>query len=898
MILGINNDRRRCNDHATFQAERADAACQWITNDLAFTGWLDAVPPASPVLAIYGDTGCGKSYLASFLIDFLHEKLWGFPKTAVYFQYCKSEKDAGTALGILSGLLYQLLQQHVSLNHLFKAWYEKQSGVVLSVQAMAEFFKERVRSLKRRSFIVIDGLDECDNATKGDLVKILTSICEETRCCRVIVVARPQERLKRLLCNAAQVNIKPSEDRDRIIVEHAVCSLALQDKARQELVDGLSKAAVGNVIWVKMMVKLVETRNLTAPGPIRKLLRAISCPQELLQVYSEIFQDAAKGDSDNEAVITTALEILAVARRPLKLSELDFAVALDAANRSGPSPSISSIDELEEYTDQNRVLALIRPFVTTSSVSDGGDVEVRLVHASLREAVLQYPPSSWASDRLSRDGGREAVLERRLLALCAQYLLFDEFNNLDLFSPEQQDADGLNYALPGSDVYEEGPEDGFEGDDVVATETASVDRSFDPRDQGFGGFFVYASCYWLDHLKFYRPTTESNLSAEAFVTLAIANSKRMQNWVEQYCRPECTVKKRFNYFAESVDPLVLIATFGSEELLRWLLSHYDPLDDAAFLPKSVQYTVNSIFQDGYDLGAVEVLFHDPHTGPELQTFDFFYNLIGSWSKARFVKDRRMSSFDKLFDLIKFVSDTVETDNWANELLCIAAAHGCSPMVERLFQMAGPRPSLRDQLLEARDRGTRPFRHQSIGDAVWGGQPRMVEWLLKQPGIDAHLRHVDKDGWNVFHMSTQKAQPEVLDLLIPRFKEGVHQHDKNGETPLTLLIFGNRHLREQVLKCAKLIIELGEVNLQDEGLSTSTGQSALSEAVRAKDLPMVKLLVQLGKADPNTALVWSETGQPSLRDHWAYQTQDSSSSTEEGEMIRLLVSLVKDGLPTL
>ncbi|KAG9244617.1 hypothetical protein BJ878DRAFT_59934 [Calycina marina] len=78
-------------------------------------------------------------------------------------------------------------------------------------------------------------------------------------------------------------------------------------------------------------------------------------------------------------------------------------------------------------------------------------------------------------------------------------------------------------------------------------------------------------------------------------------------------------------------------------------------------------------------------------------------------------------------------------------------------------------------------------HQSIAEAVPGNHVDVVEYLLRQNGIEAPLQHRNSRGENVLLLAARLCNPAMFRLLAPRFKEGIHQTDNQKETALVRII---------------------------------------------------------------------------------------------------------------
>lgn len=186
------------------------------------------------------------------------------------------------------------------------------------------------------------------------------------------------------------------------------------------------------------------------------------------------------------------------------------------------------------------------------------------------------------------------------------------------------------------------------------------------------------------------------------------------------------------------------------------------------------------------------------------------------------------------------------------------------MVKRLFGEATRRPAMRDGLLRDVPRDSNcPNYHQSVGEAVWHNRVEILHYLLKQEGIEVHLRHRDSGGYNVLHKAARRCNPEVVSLLISHFPEGVNQSNKNGDTPLRLVVFEQGPSGR--LESAKILLMQGHADVRtgcaDE---LSSWEEPLRMAARNGDIAMCRVLVEVGGADPRRVLKMTD-GHPALID---------------------------------
>ena len=246
-----------------------------------------------------------------------------------------------------------------------------------------------------------------------------------------------------------------------------------------------------------------------------------------------------------------------------------------------------------------------------------------------------------------------------------------------------------------------------------------------------------------------------------------------------------------------------------------------------------------------------MLFLGSNVGHQLRNFEFFRLAMKQWS----ISDTNCQDWDVVFDLVDDVLDILVTERWGNELLCKAASTGCMPIIRRLMDSAQHKAELRTELLRGSPREPQTMSlgkpvHQSIGEAVLGNHVDVVEYLLGQQGIEAHLRHCNSRGENVLHLASRLCNPAMFRLLVPRFKEGMHQTDDQEETVLVRIIKSSVASRDRYESAQILLLE-GGANRDDH--SGTEQQDPLRIAAELGDLDMCRLLICTGKMNPLSAL---------------------------------------------
>lgn len=842
---------------------RADKACDWFTASSTFANWVATSSASSspPFLSLYGDMGSGKTVTASHVIDELIIRTrTELPAPCLAYHYCRDEQDSGSIVSIYATLLLQLLNQRDTLKLEFKEWYDKsrkESHIdpVRSASELSIFFARSIKSLDRPVYVVLDGMDECEDESREQLIEHLRQLCQDSPKMRVMFSSRNQENIRCRLADSQEVVLEKSVERDQVIIRHKLKSSLsnLSDDAHNMLVDELSAKSSGSAIWITLVIESIKRRRTTALGPLKRILTEFPAHDELFKLYSKLFTQMVKGDEDSSECLSLALDILSTVRRPITLAELTYAIATEACPED-----VKSLADIEDFVDQERIRSLIEPFVTTTKNQESGKERVQPVHQSLKELTSQRAPKDWVGDESSEpkkqkkldERNRRDQVEGQLLRICVRYLLLEEFKSLTLLTEDHHatahliEFESFGGLYCDDDSDDEGPDD----DGKSGRESKFENYLFDPASRNFGHFFTYAACFWLSHLK---PAAKEYLPTIDQIIELCRYSQRRINWSEQYCRPDCTVDQKFE--APKFDPLFTLACHGPVELLQELLDTHDIpyLDDnLVFMWNSMMITEEALIEKG-DMARCKTLFRSASG----RNIDFFYAAMRGWTNAGSGGQiQKKEDWDTLFDLVYEVTDIMVAEKWGNELLCVAASKGCIPILERLFTAAKTDHALKDEILKDAIRTDR--RHQSVGEAVWNNQVESLRYLVQQDGIGAHLRHRDSEGSTVFHKAARYCfSPELVTTLLEHYAEGVNVHDDCGTSPLAHFV-ADQYLGTSTAG-TRVLLTVGKADVT--GGADTPSRLPLRTATRLCNNDTVRLLIDDGGADPRSVLRFDESG---------------------------------------
>ncbi|GFF52408.1 hypothetical protein IFM58399_09315 [Aspergillus lentulus] len=333
--------------------KRLRGTCGWIWSNTTFVNWytLDPSSNLDGILYVYGPPGCGKSILASYIVDFMSK----IEVNSFLFAFSGAHASQRNLSDLLRSLIWQLLRIAPAED----AISVLQSLAVIGQLTTTELwtaFGTMAALVSEPVFCIIDGIDECED-TAGELVEKLLHFLTDHSRFRFILLGR-HRAFHAVNCARHTVEVESSlteQDIETLIEAEISLSDTLNAaNLRHEVTMALKQQADGNFLWIKFMLRHLDK----SVGVADALERLHNLPYDLQTTYEQLLLGLVRRLEPSEIDLARKiLSFIVVAQRPLTLDEFQHMLAADALSTS--SRKDQSIDDYLIPRLDRRVLEVL-----------------------------------------------------------------------------------------------------------------------------------------------------------------------------------------------------------------------------------------------------------------------------------------------------------------------------------------------------------------------------------------------------------------------------------------------------------------------------------------------------------------------------------------------------------
>lgn len=506
-------------NHLRLVPNRVPNTCKWFLDNQRYCTFKDN--KSSDVLWLSADPGCGKSVISRTLIE---EDLSRDDRVVCYFFFRAGNPEQGTLTKALAALAHQIVvsRRHL-INHVEKLYERKGEAFAGSVTDLWALLIDLAADKSAGEVVcVIDALDECETSDCGDLIGKVTSLYKSSittgsNDCRLkfLLTSRPyrdiNRRFQTLLSDFPSIKLSADTETPAITAEidlvidyrmKEICvANDLTEITSKAISDKLKSMKGRTYLWLKLILDVIDSSWEASKDRLESLIESL--PSTIYESYQRILSERRGSDLQKAKRI---FQIMLVAKRPLRVSEMSTIMALDD-NSCRKAETVSDADHV--FREKVRYVCGLLVIVEHN--------EVYFMHQTVREFLLANKEELLVSKAMVELSLPLTIEESQLTMFlaCSRVILFEAALRLT-----------NQFYLPGDVAYTEdyhthGPDD-----------DPSMDGEKHARVVTLSEFTLlqYAASFWSFHASEYEFfVVESGLS------LSDGNREAFETRCEEIC---------------------------------------------------------------------------------------------------------------------------------------------------------------------------------------------------------------------------------------------------------------------------------------------------------------------------------------------------------------------------
>ncbi|EPS45887.1 hypothetical protein H072_110 [Dactylellina haptotyla CBS 200.50] len=779
-----------------------EGTLQWLRLNNRYCNWESS--GNASLLWVTGPPGCGKTVLSSYVSEAISKSATGSTILCQFF--CNSSvKERHEPTFILRSIIHQIVLRRWRLLKLVRRARSLQGPKLFQQQSglwdlLVDILKAAEGS---HIFIIIDALDECDEATQAMFVNRITGFIEQAgdSAAKFLITSRP--RTSAYFGLPSDESIYPRLDLEEFqesigqdvlrVIRRKLDSMVQKDSCskdlRLRLENSLTSKAEKTFLWVSLVISSLEEKPIILPADVTMLQ---NLPPNLSVLYKQLLEAIP---ASSRELAGQLLRIIVCSQRSMEVEEINLLT--------------KHLAEPDEETDHpvytsGAITRLLHPFVRVSGN------QVALIHKSVADFLLDL--GSEESDEIARAFGvnlhRDSLI---IVNACMRYLLSNSFSS-DLFSDSGYNSES-EQGSEATSPFESSPyftddwisdPDGFGFDDfrirLMSSGGLVSDDEYCKKISREYKLFDYASTFWNElfskNIEFSKDALQVELQNMA-IDLLDRNNVQTTNWLRYYW---AVTKDSDDALPENSGSLALASYFGHKALLQRLFNGAESGQEVGEAIHWAATRGNSLCLKGLLEQYTEKISNDLRV----------CYLKGLPPLAAAAKHGHLDCVAILLD--QKIFDIDATDENGQTALSLAIMHGHEKIVNMLLDQEDIDPNLPD-----RSSYTPLFWITSCGSLS------ILSKLLKDKRVNA--RDLDRKGRNPLSWAAEEGQYDLVKQMILDGRMDPNNRDLSGRTPL-LWAVQNMHL-----SVVKLLIEKGKVDISSRDKS---GRNAISWAVERND----------------------------------------------------------------
>ncbi|RYP43045.1 hypothetical protein DL770_011882 [Monosporascus sp. CRB-9-2] len=340
-------------DYAPQQSDiinrRQPGTGQWLLDSAEYQDWLK---DDKQTLFCPGIPGAGKTILTSIVVENLMARFENNRNIGVAYLYCNfRQQDDQKAEDLLRSLLKQLAQGRSPLPESVVSLYEshKDKRTRPSFDEISRALQS-VTALYSQVFIVVDALDECQT-TGGCRTRLLSMLfsLQAKYGTNLFTTSRFIPEITEMFSRSTSLEIRASaEDVRRYVdgdISHLPSFVGRNPELQEEIKTGIVKAIDGMFLLAKLHLNsLIGKRS---PKAVRAALTKLPTGSDAYDhAYENAMERIESQVTDQEELAKQVLSWITCARRPLTISELQYALAVEVGEAELDEENLPQIGDM------------------------------------------------------------------------------------------------------------------------------------------------------------------------------------------------------------------------------------------------------------------------------------------------------------------------------------------------------------------------------------------------------------------------------------------------------------------------------------------------------------------------------------------------------------------------
>ncbi|KAB2570428.1 Ankyrin repeat domain-containing protein 50 [Lasiodiplodia theobromae] len=377
--LGSTTSSKGLTTHLKNEERYIGGTCDWFTGLDQYRSWHSEKD--CPLLLFLGNAGMGKTMMCHFLIDKLPDmdNQQDCRRTVAYF-FCDYHPQRSTATAVLAGLLVQLLQKRKDgFENIRDDYLQYRESLPDDFDNLWTIFHKFLKSLNGEVYLIIDGMDKCDESSRQDLFALLMNsarIRNTSLTIKILLTSRsesdfstiPNRSILRVEQKYISEHLNASVSK---FIRVRVENLPVLSDVKQRIHKTISKKAGDTYLWASFVLQDLD-KALTCEE-VNMELRNL--PRDLHEAYDRMLRDIDSTKAEEAAFV---LRMTALAWRPLRPTELGLLYTLRPGKWN--SRELQALEQVRPYEHLHTTCKSLVHLDSSGAMS--------FVHQSAKEYLL------------------------------------------------------------------------------------------------------------------------------------------------------------------------------------------------------------------------------------------------------------------------------------------------------------------------------------------------------------------------------------------------------------------------------------------------------------------------------------------------------------------------------